>query len=152
MELELSEIITWEQEPENDGNSETEEDLPPEYCHYKDEGCELADSCLNCPFLQCIYDEPGGRQHWLKKARDKEIARLFRSEGMGVKELASIFGLSQRTIQRALSNSLKALRSQSHRVNGQHKFTEELPSTATTPLLPLHSCRVKNSAGKVDIK
>lgn len=152
MELELSEIITWEQEPENNGNLETEGDLPPEYCHYKDEGCELADSCLNCPFLQCIYDEPGGKQHWLKKARDKKIARLFRSEGMGVKELASIFGLSQRTIQRALSNSLKALRSQSHRGNGQCNSTKELQSAATTPLLPIHSYMVKNSAHKVDIK
>ena len=89
--------------------SEIEPDLPPEYCRYRDEGCEFGDSCLNCPFLQCIYDEPGGRQHWLKKLRDKEIARLFSRGGKGVKELASMFGLSQRTIQRALKGSLPAL-------------------------------------------
>ncbi|MFC1846997.1 hypothetical protein ACFLYS_02940 [Chloroflexota bacterium] len=35
---------------------ETELDLPLEYCHYKDEDCELAISCLNCPFPGCIYD------------------------------------------------------------------------------------------------
>ena len=29
-------------------------DLPPEYCHYRDEGCDLADSCLNCPLPRCI--------------------------------------------------------------------------------------------------
>ena len=89
--------------------SEIEPDLPPEYCRYKDEGCEFADSCLRCPFPQCIYDEPGGRQHWLKKLRDREIARLFGSDGWGVKELALMFGISQRTIQRALKSSLPTL-------------------------------------------
>ena len=84
---------------------DTELDLPPEYCHYRDEGCEFADSCLSCPFPQCLYDEPRGKQHWLKELRNKEIARLF-SGGWGAKELASLFGLSQRTIQRALKNTL----------------------------------------------
>jgi len=81
-------------------------DLPPEYCHYRDEGCEFADSCLNCPLTKCIYDEPGGRQRWLKRQRDRQIVRLFTTEGKGVKELALMFGLSQRTVQRALKNSL----------------------------------------------
>ncbi len=87
----------------------TELDLPPEYCHYRDEGCDLADSCLNCPFPKCIYDQPRGRQRWLKRLRDREIVRLFNTEGKGVKELASMFGLSQRTVQRALKNSLPTL-------------------------------------------
>ncbi len=41
--------------------SQTKPDLVPEYCQYQDEGCELAQSCLNCPFPSCIYDEPRGR-------------------------------------------------------------------------------------------
>jgi len=80
-------------------------DLPPEYCRYRDEGCEFADSCLNCTLPTCIYDQPGGRQRWLKRQRDKEITRLF-TEGKGVKELAQSFGVSQRTVQRALKNYL----------------------------------------------
>jgi len=80
-------------------------DLPPEYCHYQDEGCEFADSCLNCPFENCIYDEPRGKQHYIKRLRDKEIARLFTSKGKGIKELALMFGLSQRTVQRALKRA-----------------------------------------------
>ena len=82
-------------------------DLPPEYRHYRDEGCDLADSCLNCPLQKCIYDEPGGRQRWLKRQRDREIARLFTTEGKGVKELALMFDLSQRTVQRALKGTKK---------------------------------------------
>jgi len=36
-------------------------DLPPEYCHYQDNGCEFADSCLDCPFPECLYAQPGGK-------------------------------------------------------------------------------------------
>ena len=77
-------------------------DLPPEYCHYRDEGCDLADSCLNCPLPGCIYDQVGGKQRWLKRSRDREIMRLAGTQGSGVKELATMFRLSQRTVQRAL--------------------------------------------------
>ena len=100
-------------EPEQ---ANTELDLPPEYLHYQDDGCELADeflgyksSCLSCPFPKCIYDEPGGRQRWLKRLRDKEMARLASNEGKGIKELALRFGVSQRTVQRALKNFLSTL-------------------------------------------
>ena len=77
-------------------------DLPPEYCHYRDEGCDLADSCLNCPFPRCIYDQSRGKQKWLKKLRDGEIVRLANTEGKEVKELAIMFRISERTVQRAL--------------------------------------------------
>ena len=81
---------------------EIERDLPPEYCQYRDEGCEFADSCLECPLPKCIYDEPRGRQRWLKRQRDNEMVNLFDGEGKEVKDLALIFGVSQRTVQRAL--------------------------------------------------
>ncbi len=77
-------------------------DLPPEFCHYRDEGCEYAESCLACPFPQCLYDEPRGRQRWLKDLRNREIKRLFHG-GWKINELAPLFGVSHRTIQRALS-------------------------------------------------
>jgi len=80
----------------------TEIDLPPEYCHYDDEGCEFSSSCLNCPLSHCIYDEPRGHQRQLKRQRNREIVRLFTQEGKGIKELAERFGVSQRTVQRAL--------------------------------------------------
>ena len=69
-------------------------------------GCELAESCLGCPFPQCVYDEHMGKQRRRKKLRNNEIARLFSDESKEVKELAMIFGVSQRTIQRALKSSL----------------------------------------------
>jgi len=103
MDLVTSEIGDEEPKLEKEEATENEPDLPPECCHYRDEGCEFADSCLNCPFKQCLYDEPRGKQRWLKELRNKEIARLF-SGGWGMRELALMFGLSQRTIQRALKS------------------------------------------------
>ena len=72
--------------------------LLPEYCYYPDEGCEFAHSCLNCPFPRCIYDEPGGKQHFVKDLRNKEIIRLY-TDGKEIEELAIIFGISQRHFQ-----------------------------------------------------
>ncbi len=104
---ELNETGVFEAEPSNEGAIfGNEPDLPPEYCQYKDEGCDLADSCLNCPFPQCVYEQPRGRQRWLKKIRDCHIVRLFTGEGKEVKELALLFRVSMRTVQRALKNTL----------------------------------------------
>lgn len=87
---------------------EDELDLPPEQCQYRDEGCELARSCLNCPLPSCILDQPGGSQHWLKRHRNREIARLFTIEGKKISELAKAFGVSQRTVQRAIKEARDA--------------------------------------------
>jgi hypothetical protein len=54
---------------------DAELDLLPEYCHYRDEGCELAASCLNCPFPECIFEQPGGKRRLLMEQRNNEIAR-----------------------------------------------------------------------------
>ena len=82
-------------------NPNDEPDLPHEYCHYPDEGCEFADSCLYCPFPRRIYDEPGGKQRFIKDLRNKEMLRLY-TDGKEIKELAATFSVSQRTVQRAL--------------------------------------------------
>lgn len=81
-----------------------ESDLLPEYCHYKDEGCEFAPSCLECPFVRCVYDAPGGKQHFVKELRDQEILSLY-TTGKEARELAEIFGISQRTVHRALKRA-----------------------------------------------
>ncbi|NQT31422.1 MAG: helix-turn-helix domain-containing protein [Deltaproteobacteria bacterium] len=80
-------------------------DLPPEFCHYQDNGCEFGDSCLDCPFPECLYAEPGGKQRWLKCLRDGAVLRLFTSRGKTIKDLALMFGVSRRTIQRILKRA-----------------------------------------------
>ena len=77
-------------------------DLRPEFCQYADEGCALAKSCLNCPFGECIYDAWGGKLGLVKEARAKEMARLHIVERKKVRELAQMFGVSRRTVERAI--------------------------------------------------
>ena len=103
--MDFTKEATGDAERIENGNGETSGlDLPPEFCRYRDEGCEYAHSCLRCPFPQCLYDEPRGRQRWMKGLRDREIKKLY-SGGRKIKELALMFGLSQRTIQRALKEN-----------------------------------------------
>ncbi|MGD9115623.1 MAG: helix-turn-helix domain-containing protein [Dehalococcoidia bacterium] len=85
-------------------SDESDLDLLPEYCRYQDDGCEFATACLNCPFPDCIYAQPGGRQQWLKNLRDQEVLKMH-SGGKSVKELAEMFGVSQRTVQRIVKKS-----------------------------------------------
>jgi hypothetical protein len=99
-----NEISVDTTELELEETEQNERDLRPEYCRYKDEGCEYAKSCLDCPFPQCLYDEPRGRQRWLKELRDKEINRLFK-KGQKFGELAMTFDVSIRTVQRAVNNA-----------------------------------------------
>jgi len=79
-----------------------EKDSRPEIVHYKDEGCELAPSCLECPFDRCVLEE-GGVASARKRERNQEIKELA-NQGVTVPELAERYGVSLRTIQRILSS------------------------------------------------
>ncbi len=102
MDVLLYEICGAGSELENENKEQMQEDLLPEYCRYQDEGCEYAESCLECPYIKCLYDEPRGRQRWLKELREKEINRLYET-GRNIKEIAAIFDVSARTVKRALN-------------------------------------------------
>jgi hypothetical protein len=81
----------------------------PEFCHYRDEGCDLAtrelgqpSKCARCPFPDCLYAEPSGQRKWLKGQRNREILAGFNRERKTVEELAECFRISKRTAQRVL--------------------------------------------------
>ncbi|MCJ7576595.1 MAG: helix-turn-helix domain-containing protein [Dehalococcoidia bacterium] len=76
-------------------------DLLPEEFPYEDKGCELSPSCLNCPFASCLEEEPWGKERFLKHRRAQRMLRLKR-EGKSIKDIARIFGVSARTVQRWL--------------------------------------------------
>jgi hypothetical protein len=80
-------------------------DNPPEYCQYIDEGCELSASCLNCSLPVCVYEIPGGKQKLLKTKRGDEMVKLRNEHNRSVSEIASLFGVSTRTVQRALKSA-----------------------------------------------
>jgi len=76
-------------------------DLLPEEFPYEDKGCELFPSCLNCPFPDCIKEEPWGKERFLKSRRAERMMEL-RRDGKSIKEIARIFEVSPRTVQRWL--------------------------------------------------
>lgn len=84
-------------------------DTLPENHTYTDEGCEVSPACLRCPLPQCKHDEPGWYRREQRAERDRTMSRLRSREGMSVAQLARRFGVSKRTVFRAL-----------HRVNGGH--------------------------------
>ena len=84
-------------------NFEGSLDLLPEHCIFKDEGCEFSPSCLNCPLPRCIEEQPRERQRLKMLVRAGRMAKL-REQGKSPSEIASIFGVSMRTVQRALKD------------------------------------------------
>lgn len=78
-------------------------DSLPDYHEYRDEGCTLFPSCLECPLSRCRYDEQAeGQRRTALKLRDREVMRQRRETGEGAAELARIFGVSTRTVQRII--------------------------------------------------
>ena len=51
-------------------------DLLPEEFPYEDKGCELFPSCLNCPFPDCLKEEPWGKERFLKSRRAERMMEL----------------------------------------------------------------------------
>ena len=71
------------------------------------DGCEAAESCLECPLDRCMHDVLGGRRRYLRERRDALIGGLYR-RGKGSREIAREMGVSQRTIQRTLRRQFEA--------------------------------------------
>ena len=78
------------------------EDKLPERTTYRADGCEASLSCLNCPLWQCKYDDPLWYQQYRKNGRDSAVINAYRTEGATICQLAKRFGVSVRTIHRAL--------------------------------------------------
>jgi len=76
-------------------------ELLPEEFPYEDKGCEVFPSCLNCPLPRCLEEEPWGKEKFLKTRRAQRMKEL-RQEGKSVEEIARIFEVSTRTVQRWL--------------------------------------------------
>lgn len=79
-----------------------EEDPPPEYCSYPDEGCELAPACLDCHLPLCVHDNPALMRRYLRDERDREMAEKRRA-GVFVTDLARQYGMSRGAASRAIA-------------------------------------------------
>jgi hypothetical protein len=77
-------------------------DALPESVRYRDEGCDLSPSCLNCRLPICRYDHPAATRRLRTLDRDEEIVRLRRRERLTIDALARRFHVSRRTVFRIL--------------------------------------------------
>jgi DNA-binding CsgD family transcriptional regulator len=91
---------------------DSELDLLPEEIDWRDEGCAVFSSCLSCPLPRCVEEEPRGQQRLRLAARNKRMVEL-RQGGKSVKEIAGLFGVSKRTVERALKNQKSKVKNQS---------------------------------------
>jgi len=76
-------------------------DTLPENTRYRDNGCDISESCLHCPLPLCRYDDPGWLQSENRRNRDDEIVKL-RHEKLSTAEIAKRFGVSTRTVHRVV--------------------------------------------------
>ncbi len=89
----------------------SEFDLLPDEINWRDEGCEVFRACLSCPLSRCVEEEPRGQQRLRLAARNKRMVELRRS-GKSVRGIAELFGVSRRTVQRALKNKKPKVKKQ----------------------------------------
>ena len=97
----LEMIATRRGEPRRPGKA----DALPEHLDYRDEGCDLFPSCLECPLPRCRYDVPGGVRTLVNRERDHQMRALRFDAGLSVDDIADRFQVSRRTVFRALAGA-----------------------------------------------
>tara|TARA_R110000787_G_scaffold247793_1_gene353328 strand:- start:462 stop:779 length:318 start_codon:yes stop_codon:yes gene_type:complete len=76
---------------------------------YRDKGCDMAPSCLSCPFVSCRHDISAEKVRENKvQQRNYEIRRLRTRDGVTVKVLAEQFGLVPTTVTRIVNRGASA--------------------------------------------
>ncbi len=112
-------------------------DTLPENTRYRDNGCDVSESCLHCPLLLCRYDDPGWLQSKSRRNRDDEIVKL-RHEKLSTAEIAKRFGISTRTVHRVVQRGGATPISVAEEDNGPQISLSELAEVslfrARTPL------------------
>jgi hypothetical protein len=78
------------------------EDLLPEHIQYRDDGCEVSPTCLECPLPVCRYEVPGGLAALQRGPRDAQILAAH-ERGAAIDGICREFGLSRRSVFRILA-------------------------------------------------
>ena len=116
-------------------------DMLPDGVPYRDTGCEINPSCLRCPLARCQFDEPESeRRKLIIDARDREIAFIRRRHGATIKDLASAYGLTRRTVFRIIAERRASEGSEKRDAgNGTRDKAMSSPSRDQVGLLPPNS-------------
>ena len=63
----------------------------------REDGCEVALKCLNCPLPECRYDDPMAFQAW-KRASDGKIALELWEGGSSSTEIGKELGITPKVV------------------------------------------------------
>ncbi len=85
-------------------------DTLPENMNFRDDGCEVSFSCLNCPLPICKFDDPGWLQRESRQSRDEAMITARRVDSLSVAEIAERFEVSTRTVHRVLKQEREGVR------------------------------------------
>jgi hypothetical protein len=88
--------------PELPVDLDAEMDFLPEFCHYQDEGCELAPSCLECPFDICVEERLVRPAAATRNLRDAAMVKMHSENHISAANLARRFHIDRRTVYRIL--------------------------------------------------
>ena len=69
---------------------------------FKDDGCEVAPACLNCPLSRCKDDDREWYLRWRKRGKLLLVGQVMERESLTTQEAAQRFRVCIRTVQRAL--------------------------------------------------
>ena len=86
-------------------------DSVPELYPYEDTGCEISDSCLNCPLPRCKHDDPVWYQKNRRLAKDWKMLSAMQQEDLTVEETAERFSITVRTVFRIMERCREAMSS-----------------------------------------
>ena len=75
---------------------------------FKDDGCEVAPSCLACPLSRCKDDDREWYVRWRKRGKLLLVGQVMERESLTTQEAAQRFRVCIRTVQRALLYRRKA--------------------------------------------
>lgn len=81
----------------------TRRDGLPENIDFYDTGCEVSQSCLECPLEWCRYDLPDNLRTYRSAEREMEAKRLRNDENASIDEIAATMRISRRTVFRMLA-------------------------------------------------
>jgi hypothetical protein len=100
-------------ESDDDANAFPRKSSLPEGRKWRDTGCDLAPSCLACPFSECRYDVQPQRVRAMRSYPSAPVAPLLtflllRAKGQSITQTGRSMGISKRTAMR-YSHKLRLL-------------------------------------------
>ena len=67
---------------------------------FKDDGCEVAPACLDCPLSQCKLDDPDWYRYWRLRTKQLLMGQEIERDGLTIEEAAVRFRITDRQVFR----------------------------------------------------